>query len=118
MTDNIACKYARTNVSEVNGIAETWLLEHVTTECTNARIDLDTVRLELQHMMDGNHMTSTARAKRIAPLLAAGVHYWYQTQLWFTWYLRSMSEIGSRKQIKHKEVNYGNKSYTRHSNGN
>ena len=72
MTDNIACKYERTNVPEINGIAETWLLEHVTTEYTNARMDLDTVRLELQHMMDGNHMTSTARAKRIAPLLAAG----------------------------------------------
>ena len=72
MSRNVGCTFGKTNATDINGIAEAWLLQHVTDEYERARTDLADIRSEFQHLMREPTGTIPTRTKRFVPLLVAG----------------------------------------------
>ena len=72
MNRNVGCTFGKTNATDLNGIAESWLLKHVIAEYGHARADLTEIRLEMKDLMREPKGTNPTRTKRIVPLLAAG----------------------------------------------
>ena len=72
MTDNLRCNFDNDNASQVDGIAETWLLSNVKSEYDAARADLAAVRSDLQFLMREPPGTMSTRDKRFTPVFAAG----------------------------------------------
>ena len=72
MNRNVGCTFGKTNATDLNGIAESWLLKHVIAEYDHARADLTEIRLEMHDLMREPRGTNPTRTKRVVTLLAAG----------------------------------------------